>query len=91
MFKVISIMLAGVFIGFLSRSQRKFIQLNEKSIQIIIVILLFFMGIGVGNNSLIMSDLSKIGMEGLWLALSAILGSILLSALLYFFVFKKKL
>lgn len=91
MFKVISIMLAGVLIGFLFRSKQKFIQLSEKSIQIIIVFLLFFMGIGVGSNSLIMNDLANIGREGLVLAFSAILGSVLLSALLYFFVFKKKL
>lgn len=91
MFKVIAIMLAGVLIGFLFRSKQKFIQLSEKSIQIIIVLLLFFMGVGVGANSLIMNDLSEIGMKGLSLAFSAILGSVLLSALLYFFVFKKRL
>lgn len=90
MFKVIIIMLVGVFVGAVFRSKEKFIVFTNKSIQTIIVVLLFFMGIAIGANKLIMSNLPSIGFNGLMLSLVAILGSAAFSALVYFFVFKYK-
>ena len=88
MLEVLVIMGLGMLIGFLFRSRKKFISAINKSTIWIISALLFFMGVSVGIDNNIMGQLSIIGLQGFILALVAILGSVLLSWVVYVLYFK---
>lgn len=90
MLTIILIMLAGIITGYLLRNKNKLLKTVNKSTLYIIFMLLFFMGISVGSNNTIMRNLDTIGFRGLQLALFTILGSVLLSWLVYIVVFKTK-
>jgi len=77
-------------VGYLLRSRTKLIKTVNETTLWIIFILLFFMGISVGSNNDIMQNLDTIGMRGLQIALVTVLGSVLLSWLVYLLVFKTK-
>jgi uncharacterized membrane protein YbjE (DUF340 family) len=88
MIKVLIIMAAGIAFGALARNKKKLIKANNKSIIWIIFLLLFFMGVSVGKNGDIMNNLDTIGLRGLQLAFVAVLGSVLLSWIIYKAFFK---
>jgi uncharacterized membrane protein YbjE (DUF340 family) len=81
-------MALGMVLGYFLRSRKKLLKILTQSTLWIIFILLFFMGISVGGNSEVMKNLDTIGIRGLQLALVAIFGSVLLSWVVYRFVFK---
>jgi len=83
-------MAAGMVLGYFLRTHKRLLYLSNKSTLWIIFILLFFMGISVGSNAEVMDNLDTIGLRGLQLALVTIFGSVLLSWVLYRFVFKAK-
>lgn len=88
MHTVLIIMAVGIGVGYLLRSRKKWLWYTNKATLWIIFLLLFFMGISVGNNPQIMENLDTIGLRGLQLALVAILGSVALSWVVYRFFFK---
>lgn len=88
MIEVLIIMTVGIVLGALLRSKQKLISAINRSTMWIIFALLFFMGISVGINEDIMSNLGTIGLQGLFLSLVAILGSVVLSWVLYVLFFK---
>ncbi|PKP09428.1 MAG: DUF340 domain-containing protein [Bacteroidetes bacterium HGW-Bacteroidetes-4] len=88
MHTVLIIMAVGIGVGYLMRSRKTWLQYTNKATLWIIFLLLFFMGIGVGNNPQIMENLDTIGFRGLQLALVAILGSVVLSWVVYRLFFK---
>jgi len=88
MIKVLIIMAVGIAFGALNRNKQKLIKANNKSTIWIIFLLLFFMGVSVGKNNDIMNNLDTIGLRGLQLAIVAVLGSVLLSWLVYKSFFK---
>ncbi len=90
MIGVLSVMTLGIVLGLAFRSKTKLIQLFNKSTIWIIFILLFFMGISIGKNPTIMENLDTIGLRGLELALVSVIGSSLLSWLVYHLFFKKE-
>ncbi|MBI9069306.1 MAG: LysO family transporter [Salinivirgaceae bacterium] len=90
MLTVILIMTAGMIIGYLFRSKKKLIKISNKSVIWVIFILLFFMGLSVGGNNEIMTNLDTIGFRGLELSLAAVFGSVLLSWGVYMLFFKQK-
>lgn len=83
-------MLAGVGLGYLLRNHNKLIQIINKSVFYIILLLLFIMGISIGANKLIIQHFSLVGWRGLQLSLVATMGSILLTGGLYLLFFKEK-
>ncbi len=89
MYTVLIIMTIGICFGYLFRSRKKIIQFSNKATLWVIFILLFFMGIGVGSNKIIMDNLDTIGLRGLQLALAAVFGSVFLSWIVYTLFFKK--
>lgn len=89
MLTVVIIMVFGMLTGYLLRYREKLIKALNRTTLIIICVLLFFMGVAVGNNPAIMSNLSQIGWLGFGLALSGTLGSMLLVWFLFTFIPKK--
>ena len=77
-------MLFGVAFGYFTRS-RKFEKLST-FISILIGILLFLLGVEVGNNEAILKGLHTIGLEALFITMMALAGSIAFAALLWQFV-----
>ncbi|MGL5682491.1 MAG: LysO family transporter [Marinifilaceae bacterium] len=88
MFKVIAVMFAGIALGYLFRN--KDLQFIPKLISISIMLLLFLLGIAVGNNDQILSNLNTLGMEALLLTLGGLTGSVLCAWAIYKWVFNSK-
>ncbi len=87
MFIVLAIIIVGVLLGTQIRSAHA-PALFSKLLNIIIYILLLVMGISVGGNERIVSNLSTIGLNATIIALGAILGSITFAAIIYNYIFK---
>ena len=95
MYTVIIIMTSGMIFGFIIRSYDKkndekknlFNYLN-KLITGLIFLLLFFLGVSVGTNEIIIKNLDIIGIKALILTLGSVLGSIFTAYLTYKFFFK---
>lgn len=88
MIEVLVIMALGIAFGVIFRQKQKLITMINKTTMWIIFALLFFMGISVGINSYIMNNLGTIGLQGFALAIVAILGSAILSWVLYITLYK---
>lgn len=81
MFVVIGLMLTGVLIGWVTRMHcLKFLQ---QIIPVFIWLLLFLLGVEVGDNDAILRGLHTIGIEALVLTLGGTLGSVLAASLLW--------
>lgn len=89
MFVIIGIMFGGIGIGYLLRKVA-FLQKLNTSISITIYLLLFLLGISVGNNETIMNNLGTLGLESFLIAFAGTLGSVIAAWVVYHFFFKKK-
>ncbi|WP_455962801.1 LysO family transporter [Bacteroides bouchesdurhonensis] len=85
MFIIIGIMLSGMLIGYLLRSKR--LTWIHKIITFLIWLLLFLLGIDVGDNKAIMNGLHTLGLEALTITLAAVIGSILLAWGLWYLLY----
>ena len=91
MFTFISIMAVGAFVGFFLRRFESFsIDKIPTLIHFVVCLLLFLLGISVGLNKLIISNLSYFCGQAAVISFLSILGSMLASMLLYYFCFKNK-
>ncbi|HKM12271.1 MAG TPA: LysO family transporter [Bacteroidales bacterium] len=88
MFKVLALMLLGIGVGYIFR--KKNLSFISKVITVLIWVLLFVLGLEVGSNPQIVSNLGKLGLDAIIITVGALLGSIILAALLWKFVNKKK-
>ncbi|WP_217930790.1 LysO family transporter [Bacteroides caecimuris] len=75
MFIIIGIMLTGMLLGYLLRSKR--LSWIHKIITLFIWILLFLLGIDVGDNESIIKGLHTLGLEAVIITVAAVIGSIL--------------
>ncbi|WP_077153223.1 LysO family transporter [Bacteroides bouchesdurhonensis] len=85
MFIIIGIMLSGMLIGYLLRSKR--LTWIHKIITFLIWLLLFLLGIDVGDNKAIMNGLHTLGLEALTITLAAVIGSTLLAWGLWYLLY----
>ena len=85
MFIIIGIMLSGMLIGYLLRSKR--LTWIHKIITFLIWLLLFLLGIDVGDNKAIMNGLHTLGLEALTITLAAVIGSSLLAWGLWYLLY----
>lgn len=90
MFNIMGFMIAGIFIGYFLRQYKKLFRITERINIWIIFLLLFSMGLSIGNNKEIISSLSQLGSAAIIIGLAATAGSVLLSIPLYNFLFKNK-
>ena len=87
MLKIVAIMLGGVFVGYLFRAKK--LSWISKAITVAIWMLLFALGVVVGNNEMILNHLDTLGVQALVLTLGAVSGSLILAKIVYHFFFKK--
>lgn len=88
MFLIVGIVVVGVGVGFFLR-QHLSLRIVSKFIMWLIYLLLLILGIAVGANETIVSNLGTIGVKGAVIALVSVLGSLLMAKLLYHFLYKK--
>lgn len=85
MFTIIGIMFTGMLIGYLLRNKR--LTWIHKVITALIWLLLFLLGIDVGSNEAIVKGLHAIGLEAAVITLAAVIGSTLLSWMLWYLLY----
>lgn len=88
MFIIISLLLLGVGVGYLFRNNN--LKWISKLIMALIWLLLFILGVEVGENEEIMKGLHTIGIEALIIAVAAVLGSIIGAKLLWNWIKKNE-
>ena len=88
MLKVVAIMFSGIAVGFLLRKRR--LRVVPHAVTVLIWLLLFFLGIEVGENPQVISGIQDLGIEALWLAMTGIAGTVLFSWALWRCVSGKK-
>lgn len=89
MVEILIIMFSGIVLGFIFRKKRTLITAADKLAGWSIYLLLFLLGLSIGNNELIITNFAQIGFNSIMLTLSGISGSVILSFLAYKFFFKK--
>ena len=81
-------MFCGIFSGFIFRKKKSFITFADKSAGWSIYILLFLLGLSVGNNKEVINNFTNIGFNSIIITLSGVSGSIILSFIIYKIFFK---
>ncbi|MDO5570315.1 MAG: LysO family transporter [Bacteroidales bacterium] len=89
MVTLILTMILGIIFGRIIRKNKK-AGIFSKSIFPIVLVLLFFMGISIGNNKLIMDNLSTLGWEALIITLGALTGTLIGAFCIWKYFFKSK-
>lgn len=88
MLKVVAIMLSGMAVGFLMRKRR--LRVVPHAVTVLIWLLLFFLGVEMGENPQVVGGIRDLGLEALWLAMAGIAGTVLFSWALWKWVSRKK-
>ncbi|MCL2154532.1 MAG: LysO family transporter [Leptospirales bacterium] len=88
MIEILIIMFAGIVLGFILRKKKYIIMLFDKLTSLSIYLLLFLLGLSIGNNEIIINQFSQIGINAILLAISGISGSVILSYFAYKFLKK---
>jgi len=88
MLEILIIMFSGIILGFIFRKKRTLITASDKFAGWSIYLLLFLLGLSIGNNKLVVGNFAKIGLNSLILTISGIFGSVFLSFIAYKFFFK---
>lgn len=81
MITVLIIMIVGMISGYLLKENKKILRASEKLTTLIIFALLFMLGIGVGLNNKIISNIDTIGWQAAAITSGAILGSLIFDTL----------
>lgn len=88
MFSIIATMMTGISLGYLFR-HKSILQNTEKTISITIFLLLFIMGVTIGSNDELISNIGNFGWQAAIISVSATCGSILAAWLVMKFFFHK--
>lgn len=89
MIYLIMTMAAGIAFGFLARRDRRLTHIG-KAISVTIYVMLFFLGVKIGSDEHILSNLSALGLQALVLAVAGVAGSVLAAFVLYRILFRNK-
>ncbi|SFS49093.1 LysO family transporter [Lutibacter maritimus] len=90
MIPVLLLMTIGFILGYVLRNKTKFIQFSNKATTLIIYLLLFLLGIGVGLNETIISNMDTIGLQAILITFGAVLGSLIFAYITYKLFFIQK-
>ena len=74
---------AGLLAGMLLRGRRQIVKLTKGAVMVAVFMLLFLLGLSVGANEAITSNLGRLGIEALVLSLAGTTGSVALVFVLY--------
>jgi uncharacterized membrane protein YbjE (DUF340 family) len=88
MVTVLAIMVIGIGLGIISRKAPMVIKTNEKLVSFAIYLLLFFLGISVGTNKQVISNLYTLGFQSLLITTAAVTGSVIVCWIIYKLLFK---
>ena len=77
MLKFVAIILSGMAVGFLLRKRQ--LRMVPHMVTVLIWLLLFFLGIEVGENPQVIKGITSLGLEALWLSIAGLAGTILFS------------
>ena len=89
MIAILIVLSAGILIGLLIVRKPKLHLFNNHLLNWAIYLLLFLLGISVGTNREVIQNIGKIGYEAIAIGIFSIAGSVLLSAILFKFLFKQ--
>jgi uncharacterized membrane protein YbjE (DUF340 family) len=89
MLPLILLIISGVLIGYLLRRIPQMQNIGTV-LNLIIVLLLFFLGVSVGSNEDVLNNFSVIGFDALVLTVGGLLGTLLCAWWVYRTFFKKK-
>ncbi len=81
-------LVTGIFVGFLFRQQKNMLATATKATSLAVIVLIFFLGISVGDNQKVMSTLGVLGGQALVISFGSIFGSVLLSGVVYLLFFR---
>ncbi len=88
MWYIFLFLVAGVFVGFLFRRKENLLLIATKTTTLAVIVLIFFLGVSVGDNRAVMSMLGTLGWQALVFSFGSIFGSILLSGAVYLLFFR---
>lgn len=88
MFSIVFTMLAGMLIGHFLRDGKR-LEKIEKSTSVTIFVLLFVLGLSVGSNSVITSNLGRFGWQAVVLAILGMSGSVIAARVVTRLFFRK--
>jgi len=89
MIAILLVLTAGILVGFLLVGRPAWHRFNNHSLNLAIYGMLFLLGISVGTNREVIGNLGTIGYEAIAIAIASIAGSVLISSILFKFLFKK--
>lgn len=90
MLTVLAIMFGGMVVGYFIRNKPVWVKLNDRFTMWAIYLLLFLMGISIGSNKTIISNLANLGVTALIITVGTVLGSIIVAWIGYRVWFKKR-
>jgi uncharacterized membrane protein YbjE (DUF340 family) len=90
MITVLIVFASGILIGYFIRKKKKVIRINDLLTNGAIFLLLFILGLAVGSNDEIISNVEVIGLNAFLISTFAVLGSVLLAWLFNKLFFKSK-
>lgn len=73
----------GALLGFLIRKRRVLLIWVERTTLITIFVLLFLMGVAIGNNTEVMYELGNVGITALYITIASVTGSVIVAWFLY--------
>lgn len=79
-----------MILGYVFRNKTSFIVVSDKATTLVIYLLLFLLGIGVGLNETIISNMGTIGFQAITITFGAMLGSLILAYITYKLFFVEK-
>ena len=85
---VILCLILGSLIGYIIREKKNILKHLDKITFISVLALLFLLGFSVGRNPTIIQNIHKLGFQALILSASAVLGSAIISFIVYKLFFK---
>ena len=89
MIAILVVLSAGILLGLLIVEIPKLHRFNNHLLNWAIYLLLFLLGISVGTNREVIQNIGKIGYEAIAIGIFSIAGSVLLSAILFKFLFRQ--
>lgn len=89
MFNVLILLSVGILIGYLTRNVG-FLKHIDKSISATVLVMLFVFGLTIGSDTQLLSNIGRFGAQAVVLALAGVTGSLVMSYLVYWLMFRKK-
>jgi uncharacterized membrane protein YbjE (DUF340 family) len=85
---ILSFLGLGIILGLVVRRRTRILDLVNKAANWAVFLLIFFLGVSVGENEAVMKALGHLGLQALLLSSAAVLGSVLVSILVHRWFFK---